>query len=71
MKKNILLLINGFGIEQSDSVNVYNEKLMPNMDRLTKMLQVHEQSSALHTVYVCLLFPTCTWTYSKSIGRIQ
>lgn len=36
MKKNILLLINGFGIEQADSVNVYNEKLMPNMDRLTK-----------------------------------
>ena len=36
MKKNILLLINGFGIEQADSVNVYDEKLMPNMDRLTK-----------------------------------
>lgn len=36
MKKNILLLINGFGIEQSDSVNIYDEKLMPNMDRLTK-----------------------------------
>ncbi len=36
MKKNILLLINGFGVEQSDSVNVYSETLMPNMDRLTK-----------------------------------
>ena len=36
MKKNILLLINGFGIEQSDSINVYSETLMPNMDRLTK-----------------------------------
>ena len=36
MKKNILLLINGFGVEQPDSVNVYSEALMPNMDRLTK-----------------------------------
>ena len=36
MKKNILLLINGFGVEKSDSYNVYSEKLMPNMDRLTK-----------------------------------
>ena len=36
MKKNILLLINGFGIEQADSINVYSETLMPNMDKLTK-----------------------------------
>ena len=36
MKKNILLLINGFGIERNDSYNVYSESLMPNMDRLTK-----------------------------------
>lgn len=35
MKKNILLLINGFGIEKADSHNVYSAKLMPNMDRLT------------------------------------
>lgn len=36
MKKNILLLINGFGIEQQSSYNVYSEELMPNMDRLTR-----------------------------------
>lgn len=36
MKKNILLLINGFGIEQPDSHNIYSKELMPNLDRLTK-----------------------------------
>lgn len=36
MKKNILLLINGFGIEQKDSYDIYSASLMPNMDRLTK-----------------------------------
>ena len=35
MKKNILLLINGFGIEKADSHSVYSAELMPNMDRLT------------------------------------
>jgi len=35
MKKNILMLINGFGIEQTDSYNVYSKELMPNLDRLT------------------------------------
>lgn len=36
MKKNILLLINGFGVEQKDSFNIYKPELMPNLDRLTK-----------------------------------
>ena len=36
MKKNILMFINGFGVEQRDSYNVYSESLMPNMDKLTK-----------------------------------
>ncbi len=36
MNKSILLLINGFGIEQSDSYNIYDSILMPNLDRLTK-----------------------------------
>ena len=36
MKKNILLLINGFGIEQKDSYDIYSAELMPNIDRLTK-----------------------------------
>ena len=36
MKKSILMLINGFGIEKSDSHSVYSAQLMPNMDRLTK-----------------------------------
>ncbi len=36
MKRNILLLINGFGVEKADSYNIYSGELMPNMDRLTK-----------------------------------
>ena len=36
MKKNILFLINGFGVEKADSYNIYSDKLMPNMDKLTK-----------------------------------
>ena len=36
MKKNVLFLINGFGIEKNDSYNVYSANLMPNMDKLTK-----------------------------------
>ena len=36
MKKNILFLINGFGVERNDSYNVYSAELMPNMDKLTK-----------------------------------
>ena len=36
MKKNILMLINGFGVEQKDSYDIYSAELMPNMDRLTK-----------------------------------
>ncbi len=35
MKKNILLLINGFGIERADSYSVYSDSLMPNMGKLT------------------------------------
>lgn len=35
MKKNILLLINGFGVEQVDSYNIYSKEVMPNLDRLT------------------------------------
>ncbi len=36
MKKNILMLINGFGVEQRDSYDIYSAELMPNMDKLTK-----------------------------------
>ena len=34
MKKNILLLINGFGIEKAGSYNVYNAELMPNLEKI-------------------------------------
>ena len=34
MKKNILMFINGFGIERGDSYTVYTPELMPNMERL-------------------------------------
>lgn len=36
MKKTVLFLMNGFGIEQTDSYNVYNSKLMPNLDSYTQ-----------------------------------
>ncbi len=36
MKKVVLFLINGFGIEQKDSFSIYNSELMPNLDMLTK-----------------------------------
>ena len=36
MKKNILMLINGFGIEQVGSYNIYSAELMPSLDELTK-----------------------------------
>lgn len=36
MKRNVLLLINGFGIEQAGSYNVYTSSLMPNLDKFTK-----------------------------------
>ena len=34
MKKNILMLINGFGIERSNSYSVYSGELMPNLEAL-------------------------------------
>jgi len=36
MKKTILFLMNGFGIEQVDSYSVYTKDLMPNLDNYTK-----------------------------------
>ena len=45
MKRNILLLINGFGVEQRDSYNVYTENLMPNLDKLTKTCMFSSISS--------------------------
>ena len=34
MKRSILLLINGFGVERGDSYSVYSPEVMPNMDRI-------------------------------------
>ncbi len=34
MKKTLVYLMNGFGVEQKDSFNIYNQNLMPNLDRL-------------------------------------
>lgn len=36
MKKTVLFLMNGFGIEQINSYNIYSDKLMPNLDSYTK-----------------------------------
>ena len=36
MKKTVLFLMNGFGVEQIGSFNIYNDKLMPNLDKFTK-----------------------------------
>lgn len=35
MKKTVLFLINGFGVEKKESVSVYSPSLMPNMDKLS------------------------------------
>lgn len=35
MKKTILFLMNGFGIEQVDSYSIYSKDLMPNLDNYT------------------------------------
>ena len=36
MKKTILFLMNGFGVEQVGSHSIYNANLMPNLDKYTK-----------------------------------
>lgn len=36
MKKTVLLLMNGFGIETKESYSIYNSKLMPNLDSYTQ-----------------------------------
>lgn len=36
MRKTILMLINGFGIERKDSMEVFTPELMPNLDYMTK-----------------------------------
>lgn len=36
MRKTILMLINGFGVERKGSAEVYSEKLMPNFDYMIK-----------------------------------
>ena len=36
MKKTVLFLMNGFGVEQSDSYNIYSSQLMPNLDGYIK-----------------------------------
>ncbi len=35
MKKNVLLLINGFGVEAANSYSIYSPELMPNLDKLS------------------------------------
>ena len=34
MKKSILFLINGYGVEQTDSIDVYSKEVMPNLDEI-------------------------------------
>lgn len=36
MKKTVLFLMNGFGIEQPNSYSIYNSRLMPNLDSYTQ-----------------------------------
>lgn len=36
LRKTILMLINGFGVERNDSAEVYSAKLMPNFDAIIK-----------------------------------
>ncbi len=41
MKKNILMLINGFGVQRNDSYSIYSGELMPNLEgiRTTKIFK--------------------------------
>ena len=34
MRKSILFLINGYGVEQNDSIEVYSKEIMPNLDNI-------------------------------------
>ena len=34
MKKSILFLINGYGVEQNDSIAIYSKELMPCLDSI-------------------------------------
>ena len=34
MKKSVLFLINGYGVEQNDSIEVYSKEIMPNLDNI-------------------------------------
>ena len=36
MRKTILMLINGFGVEQKGSAEIFSHNLMPNLDNMTK-----------------------------------
>ncbi len=36
MKKTVLFLINGFGIEKKDSYSIYDENLLPTLDKMMK-----------------------------------
>ena len=43
--KSVLLLINGFGVEAKDSYSVYDEKVMPNFDKLSSKYMFSKLSS--------------------------
>lgn len=45
MKKTVLFLINGFGIESKKSYNIYSSELMPNLDDLTRRYMFASLSS--------------------------
>lgn len=46
--RTILFLINGFGIEAKDSYSVYDEKLMPNFDKLSKKYMFSTLDSSVY-----------------------
>ncbi len=49
--RTVLLLINGFGIETKDSYSVYDEKTMPNFDKLAKQYMFSSlESTAANTI---------------------
>lgn len=49
--RTVLFLINGFGIEAKESYSVYDEKLMPNFDKLSKQYMFSTlNSTAYNTV---------------------
>ncbi len=78
MKKTVLFLMNGFGIEQLDSYNIYNSKLMPNLESYTKKYlfstiatSCYNLSSAYRTFSTGVKYPLSCSLIDDYINRFE